>query len=346
MAASVGSPPRFRGWQWGWLLLGLLVAGAIWLGTLLPLPWGAWDRDWLERLQLFAFAAAALLVLSWLVWSALRARSEHPLLAGDGIEEPLLGPSHIMACRSRSPVVTLVGLEPGSGVSTLAFNLAVSLAIQGAVPDENDVRGARPVCLLFEGALSQNLGLSAKPLEEYLSQHPYRVDPDLANFPVHHASGCELLCLVPNGLAADQLQLLVAELRHQYDAVLLDGGCGPRLTLDVAVDLSDALLLLGLPSASAVDAAGQWIERVWSLGLEDKTALLINRVAAWPLAPRELSLAFLYQAQLPDEPGVLDYDAQGLPWSIDGRLCAARRLEAIVRQLFPTLVPGAAEHAA
>ena len=125
------------------------VAG--WLGTLLPPPWGAWDRDWLERLRLPAFAPAAFFVLSWLAWSASRARSEDTLPAGDGVEEPLLSPPRVMACRSRSPVVTLVGLEPGSGVSTLAFNLAVSLAVQGAVQDENDIRGARPICLLVEG---------------------------------------------------------------------------------------------------------------------------------------------------------------------------------------------------
>ena len=346
MAASVGSAPRARGWRMGWLLLGLLVAGAAWLATLLPPPWGAWDRDWLERLRLPAFATAALLVLFWLMWCAFRARSEDPLSAGDCVEEPLLSPSHVMACRSQSPVLTVVGLEPGSGVSTLAFNLAVSLAVQSAVSVEDDVRGARPICLLVEGPLSLNLGLSARPLDEYLSQHRYRVDPDLANFPVRHPSGCELLCLGSNGLAVDHLQLLVDELRHQYDAVLLDGACGERRTLDVPIDLGDALLLVGLPSAASVDAAGQWIERIWSLGLEDKTALLLNRVAASPPPPQELSLAFLYQAHLPDEPGLLAYDAQGLPWCVDGRLRAARRLESIVQQLFPTLIAGATGYAA
>lgn len=345
MPASVGSAPRSLGSQWGWLLLALLVGGAVWMGTLLPTPWGVWDRDWLERLRLPALAAAVLLALLWLAWCALRARSEHPLPAGDGVEEPLLSPSHVMACRSRSPVLTVVGLEPGSGASTLAFNLAVCLAVQGAVSDENDLRGARPICLLVDGPLSQNLGLNARGLGEYVSQHRQRIDPDLANIPVRHPSGCELLCLGSNGLAVHHLPQLVEELRRHYDAVLLEA-CGERRAMDVAVDLSDALLLVGLPSASAVDAAGQWIERVWSLGLEDKTALLINRVTARPPPPKELGLAFHYQASLPDEPDVLAYDAQGLPWSVDGRLCAARRLEAIVRQLFPTLMAGAAGHAA
>ena len=87
-----------------------------------------------------------------------------------------------MACRSRSPV-TVVGLEPGTAASTLAFNLAVSLAVQGAVPDENKVRGARPLCLLVHGPLAQNLGLNARALEEYVSQHRHLVDRDLANLP-------------------------------------------------------------------------------------------------------------------------------------------------------------------
>jgi len=182
MAASVGSAPRSLGSQWGWLLLALLVAGAVWMGTLLPRPWGSLDRDWLERLRLPALAAAVSVVLSWLVWCAPRARSEHPLPVGDGVEEPLLSPSHVMACRSRSPV-TVVGLEPGTAASTLAFNLAVSLAVQGAVPDENKVRGARPLCLLVHGPLAQNLGLNARALEEYVSQHRHLVDRDLANLP-------------------------------------------------------------------------------------------------------------------------------------------------------------------
>ncbi len=331
---------------WGWLLPGLLAAGTLWLGALLPQPWGAWDRDWLQRLRLPAVAVAALLALAWMAWAAVRARSDDPLPAGRGAEEPLLSPPHVMACRSRSPVLTLAGLEPGSGVSSLAFNLAVALAVQGAVRDENGVRGARPICLLAEGPLSNVLGLSSQPLEQYLREHRHRVDSDLANLPVRHASGCELLCVGVEGTATDHLQLLVDELRRQYDAVLLDGACSERQLVDVAVDLADALLLVGLPSASSVEAAGTWIERVWSLGLEHKTALLLNRVTAWPAPQRELSLAFLYHAQLPEEPGVLAHDGQGLPWCLDDRLSAARRLEEVVRQLFPTLIQGGAAHAA
>jgi hypothetical protein len=74
--------------------------------------------------------------------------------------------------------------------------------------------------------------------------------------------------------------------------------------------------------------------------------LILNRVTAWPQPPRELGIAFLYHAQLPDEPAVAASDAQGVPWCIDARLSAARRLASIVTCLFPTLMRGAASNAA
>jgi hypothetical protein len=181
--------------------------------------------------------------------------------------------------------------------------------------------------------------LSPQPLEEYLAGHPYRVGSEVVNLGVRHPSGCELFCLGGGRQSQDCLPLLVPELRRHYDAVLVDGGPGQSQAVDVALDLGDALLLVALPTAASVESTGLWIERVWSLGLEPKTALLLNRVTAWPAPPRELSLAFLYQAQLPAEPDVIALDQEGVPWSTDGRLRLARRLADIVGQLFPNLVP-------
>jgi Mrp family chromosome partitioning ATPase len=300
----------------------------------------------LQAVRLPALAVAALLAFSWIAWSAVRARSRDPLAASGGTEEPLLRPPHVIACRSGSPVVVIVGMAPGSGVSTLAFNLAVSLAVEGEVSREEGVRSPRPICLLAEGPLTEALGLSPAPLEDHLGQHLQRIDADLVDLPVRHVSGCELLCMGREGRAVEHLKLLVEELRRLYDSVLVDGACGKGQVEDVAVDVGDAMLLVGRHSESLLEAAGPWVERVFALEIEHKTMLILNRVTAWPQPPREPGVAFLYQAQLPDEPAVAANDAQGLPWCIDGRLSAARRLADIVRCLFPTLMRGAASNAA
>jgi hypothetical protein len=345
MAARLGPAAR-PGWRrWAWLLPALLVAGAVWLGELWPAPWGAGDRYLLEVVRLPALAVAALLAASWLGWSALRARSQCPLPVSGGAEEPLLRPPHSIACHSASPVVVVAGIDEGTGVSTVVFNLAVALAVQGEVLEVDAVRSPRPICLLVEGPLTEALGLSPAPLDDYLGRHPQRVDSDLVELPVRHVTGCELLCLGLEGRAADHLRLLVGELRRLYDAVVVDGGRGQGQVPEVIAQ-ADALLLVGRHSGSMLEAASPWVERAFALEIEHKTMLVLNRVTAWPPTPPELDLAFLYQAHLSEEPAVAAYDAQGLPWCLDGRLVTARRLTEIVRRLSPTLIPGVASSAA
>src|SRR5262249_15228038 len=180
----------------------------------------------LEVARLPAVVVAALLAVSWLGWSALRARSQEPLLPGAGAEEPLLGPLKVIACHSSSPTVVGAGGDEGAGVSDLTFNLGVSLAVHGQVMEAGIARSARPICLLVESPLTEELSLSPVALEDYFGQHPQRVDADLIDLVARHASGCELLCLRPEGRAGAHLTLLVGELRRLYDAVLVDGGRG------------------------------------------------------------------------------------------------------------------------
>ena len=345
MAPSVGPAASIRPGPWRWLLIAVVVVIGVWLGALLPRPWGVDEHDLLVVLRVPALVLAALLAAFWTVWIGLRARSPHPLPAA-ATPAPLLAPPHLMACRSRSPVVVLAGVEPGAGVSTVTFNLALSLIAYGHARGEEASRRLRPACLLAEGTLATALGLDPGPLEEYLAEHPYRVGPEVVDLAARHASGCELFCLAGEGRAYECLRLLVPELRRRYDALLIDGGSGGHHVVDLAGDVGDALLLVALPTAAAVDSAAFWIERVWALGLEQRTGLLLNRVAARPPPPSELILAFLHHAQLPEEPRVLALNQEGLPWSLDGRLRAAQRLSAIARQMFPTLMPEADLHAA
>ena len=338
MAADLEPAALPRWSQLAQLPLTLLAAGAIWLGGLLPAPWGAADRHVLQMARVPALAVAALLAVSWLSWSALRTRSREPLPAGAGAEEPLLGTLKVIACHSSSPVVVMAGMDKGAGVSTLTFNLGVALAVQGQVLEAGSARSARPICLLAESPLTEALGLSPMPLEEYFGRHPQRVDADLIDLPTCHASGCELLCLRPERRAGAHLMLLVGELRRLYDAVLVDGGRGQGQMQD-AITQADALLLIGRHSVGLLETAGPWVERAFAMEIEHKTMLVLNDVAAWRPLPGELDLAFAYRADLPDEPAVGACDADGLPWCLDGRLTSARRLAEVVRRLFPRLVP-------
>jgi hypothetical protein len=139
------------------------------------------------------------------------------------------------------------------------------------------------------------------------------VGADLVNLATHHPSGCEVICVGPGGAAADCLPAVVAELVQRYDAVMVDGGVGDRQALDLMVEHGDALLLVGLPSSGQVGPAGRWIERLWALGLGERTALVLNRVTADQMPPRELELAFPYGAQLPDDPAVEAMGSEGPP---------------------------------
>jgi hypothetical protein len=340
MPADIGRASA-RPLPWGALVLAVLAALAGWLGELLPAPWGAIDRGLLHAVRWPALGVVAVMLAAWTAWSALRARSQDPLPETAGGEEPLLAEPHLVSRRSETPVVALAGLERRSGVSTLVFNLAVSLAALGEVSNEEGSRAPRPACLLAEGALTDALRLSPLPLDDHISRHPFQITPEVVNLASGHPSGAELFCLKHEGHAVEQLRPLLSELRRHYDAVLLDGWRGGRQLLDVAIDCSDALVLVGLPPAASVEAAGLWMEHVWGLGLEGKTALLVNRVRAWPKPPLELSLAFLYHAQLPDDPRIPPADSQGFPWSVDGCLPIAERCIELARQLFPTLMPGA-----
>jgi hypothetical protein len=295
----------------------VLMAGAAWMGTLLPGPWGAIDRAALSSVRWSAPAALLLLAAASAAWLALRPR---PIDVADH-EEPLLDSPRVPACRSPRPVVVLAGLEPSAGVSTLAFNLAVTAAADGMSP--------RPVCVLRDCPLARALELDPQPLERYLGVH-HEVDPDLVNLAVRHPSGCELLCL---GGGQEHLPSLVAELARHYDAVLVDGALGERPLMDVVTEMADVLVLVGLPAASSVRSAGTWIERAWAMSLQDRTILLVNRVVAHEPPPRELELAFPHTAELPDEPRIADADRDGIPWSLDRRQPASQQLAAIAAQL-------------
>lgn len=336
---------RRRSLPWAAMLVVVAVAAAVVASAaLLPPRWRAVDHRLIEMVRLPPLLALVGLVALGMAAALLRARALRTLPVV-GAEEPVVAAPSLPAIMDRAQVVTLFGLTPGCGVSTLAFNLAVSLAVHGEARSGDTRQPVRPACLLAEGRLSTALGLKPDRLEEHLARPPWEVKPEVVNLAAAHPSGCALFCLKPRDEPADSVHRLLAELRRQYDAVLVDGAAaGGRLT---AVDAwhSDLFLLVGLPARSSVEPAGRWIERVWGMGLENRTALVLNRVPAWP-PPRELLLAFYYLVLLPEEPRVRALDQRGVPWSLDDRLAMAERLADVGRQLFPAFAEGGGRHAA
>jgi hypothetical protein len=335
-------PPLF----WSRILLVLAIAGAVMVDAIiLPQPWRGIERQLLLALRWPALAVLVLLLLAGLVLLVITSRSipELPVVAA---EEPRLDRPRLTTGRSEVRVVTLDGLEPGSGATTLAFNLAVAIAADGEKPADAEAdRAVRPACLLAESPLTTALGLDPRPLEERLAERPWDVRSDVVRLGVRHASGCVLFCLSGDRQPGDGVRRLIEQLDHHFDAVLIDGAV-TEPDRNLALDRSHLLLLVALPTRRSVEAAGRWIERVWGTRNETTTVMVVNRVPAWPPPPRELVLALHHLVLLPDEPRVPAFDRRGLPWSLDERLSVTLQLTRLTRLLFPTLTVGGKRHAA
>ncbi len=335
-------PPLF----WPRILLVLAIAIAVLAdAVVLPQPWRGMERGLLLALRWPALGVLVLLPATGLVLLVLTSRAirELPLLVA---EEPRLDPPRLTTGRSKVRVVTLDGLERSCGVTTLTFNLAVALAVDGEKPGPGGAdRAVRPACLLSESPLTAALGLDPRHLEERLAKRPWDVGPDVVRLGVRHASGCVLYALRRDRQSDDGVRRLVEQLSQHFDAVLIDGAV-TQPARNLSLDRSDLLLLVALPTRASVEPAGRWIERVWGTRNETTTMMVLNRVAAWPPPPRELTLAFHHLALLPEEPRMAAFDRRGIPWCLDERLAITPRMSQLARLLFPTLTEGGHRHAA
>ena len=240
--------------------------------------------------------------------------------------EPLIPRAVLPPSRRSQPLVSFHGLEPGAGSSTLCFNLGTLLAAEGIVGEGAEGRRPRPLCLLEAGRLSARLELDPQPFTDYLSHNPVSIGEEILGLAKRHPTGLELLSISEGAINGQRLRLLLPILRKHYDVILLDCPSGDRWLTEVAVDLSELVLVVGLSSRRSAAAAAAWADEAWRRGFEGRSAVIVNRVGPDDQVPEGLVGGFLHRTELPEDPSVSAADAHALPWSLAFNSLAGRHL--------------------
>jgi len=215
-------------------------------------------------------------------------------------------------------VVAVTGVKGGTGRSTIAANLAVSIRQLSqqrvALIDANIAFGDIGVMMNISDAKTM---LDAVP---YLRQ----VDAELINnIIVEHGSGVQLLLAPPSPqeaevVTADLVKSLISVMTGMFDVIIID--TRPSFDdLNLAVyDIADILMLTVTMEMTAIKDARQFIEVTELLGYpEDRLRLVLNRSNTYsgiPATEIGESLRRPLWARIPDEPGpVLRSINEGVP---------------------------------
>src|SRR5258708_12257973 len=135
MASNVAR--GLRVFVWAGLSVLVVIALAV-AASHVPQLGRALELGWLPAtLVVVVLALAAAVVAAAFPWPS-------PVPGEPTDAEPLIPPPSLPACRRVSPVIAFHALEPRCGSTTLAFNLAVQVAVFGTLP-----RRTHPPPLLF-----------------------------------------------------------------------------------------------------------------------------------------------------------------------------------------------------
>lgn len=284
-------------------------------------------------------AVAALLGVA-----SLRGRGEALEMAAPE-EEPYLPAPRAPRLRGRSLLVTFLDLEPGAGASSLAFNLAVLVAMEGRpVEQEGELRQPRSLCLLSQGQITRALDLAPEPMAHHLDRNSGRVVEDLIDLAWRHPTGCEMLCLPPGRVGRHQLRLLRHALDRHYDLVVVDCNVLDSTLREGVEDTSDALLAAALPSSRSHDAATRLLETRLRGSRLATTVLVLNQVRADDREMEELTAGFGYAAFFPYEHLIPEADRRGLPWALAPEPACGRVLRQLAHRLLPELLQEEGAH--
>ena len=260
------------------------------------------------------------------------------------IEEPWFAQPNLPAGRGVPRVLSICGLAPGAGSSTIALNLALHVACEGLIGQGDERRRPRTLALLQEGDLTRRLNLSPEPLQIYFEAHPVSADDSLVELAARHPAGCEVLCLASGLLHAHRLRLLLEAVREHYDLVVIDCPTADPWLAESAARLAAFTLLVGGPACESAAIAAA--ETVWRRGSEGRVGLLLNRVAGSFRLPAWVGAAFVHWAVLPEDPVVLEADGAGHPWALRQESRARRALAEIATTVLPDLLRQEAANAA
>lgn len=214
-------------------------------------------------------------------------------------------------------VIVVFGTKGGVGKTTLAVNLAVSLA----------KRGLRTALLDLHfdwGQIAIHMrGTPPRPFGELLSETK-RLDADLLqSFMVRHSTGVHVLQAPPKPEMAEfvnqeHVAAFVIRARDGFDRVVIDTPAGFPETTFPALEHADHLLLVTTPDVPALRNARAALGVLDLLQLgRAKTHLVLNRATAAYGVRRsdvEATLGQPIWASLPADDGVVTRSAnEGLP---------------------------------
>ena len=249
-------------------------------------------------------------------------------------EEPWLPLPKLAPVHGRAAMLGLIGMESEAGSSTLAYNLAVLVAVEGRCREEaGATRKPRPLCLLSEGPLTESLGLDAKPLRLHVEAHGGRIAEEVVDIAWRHPSGCELICVPRGVIDRHRLRLLRLAVERHYDLIVVDACIKDSWLQEGAEDVSDGLVLVGLPTEASFAAAASAAERLRTRHLLPRTALLLNRLRG-STSPEQLD-PFGHFAFVPEDPAIGAIGEAPLPWALLPDCPAALQLSSLSSQLIP-----------
>ena len=252
-----------------------------------------------------------------------------------GEEEPFVRPIRFRLGTREGPVVGVIGLEPGCGASTIAYNLATLIAVEGRARGDGGTVRPLPICLLSEGAVSTRLGLSSATLSDYLRRHPGDLGEDFEASATSLGAWLYGMCLPSQRLGRGQLSRMIATLRRRHDVVVVECGAEDRFLAAALADEADLLIVCvgpqteGTPAELAMAASGLL------LGRENKTVLVINKATS--ASRHDLLPEFVYRVDLPADHDVQRLDAAGRPWVLWPESAAAEQLRELARRVLPRL---------
>lgn len=219
-------------------------------------------------------------------------------------------------------VVAVFGVKGGIGKSTVATNVAVSLAQQTsqhvAMLDLDLQFGDAAV--LLDLVPQTTIADAAKDIE--------RMDPQLiVGYLAHHASRLRLLAAPPSpdaadGIGGDHVGQILEALAATNDYVVVDLGALFDQVSMVALDLATIVLIPVLPEVTCVRRTKAALTMMQQWGYtKDKIKLVVNRSrrrSEVTLAEIEQVLAYEIYARIPDDSAVGKANSLGTPVAMSG----------------------------